>query len=168
MFSRIVIAIAFIAVPAVWSYSAGAPPEVCGDLLPKHHVAPQSSRSPYAVTISSEQVRSGDTITIKIAGKSPKDTIKGFFVEVLDGNNKPIGSFDIDPQHPLIQTRNCFGGLNVSIFFLLLLLYNFSVFLWLILCLQYNNISFNRMNWFWMKNYKIPYYWRNVCVTPSV
>lgn len=113
MFSRVVIAIALIAVPVAWGYSAGAPPDVCGDLLPKHHVAPQSSASPYRVSTTADKVRSGDTITITIAGQSSKDTIKGFFAEVTDESGRPIGSFDIDPSNPHIQTRNCAGGSKV-------------------------------------------------------
>lgn len=114
MIFRALCLVALLAVPAAWGYSSGAPADVCGDMTPKHHVDPQSSASPYSVRVSNAQIRSGEAVTVDVAGNSPSDTIKGFFIQARDGANTPIGSFQVDPNDPLIQTRNCFNGVNVS------------------------------------------------------
>lgn len=112
MFCRVLFAIALVAVPA-WGYGAGAPPDVCGDMTPKHHVAPQSSPSPYTVRVSSTQIRSGEPVTVDIIGNTATDTIKGFFAEARS-NNQIVGTFQVDPNDPHVQTRNCPPGQSVS------------------------------------------------------
>lgn len=120
MLFRVVFAVALVAVPAVWGYSAGAPPEVCGDLTPQHHVAAQSSASPYILQVSNSQIRSGQAVNVEITGRSAGDTIKGFFVVARDSANNAVGQFQVDPSDPIVQTRNCPGGNQVSCYVLLL------------------------------------------------
>lgn len=112
MICRVLFAIALVAVPA-WGYGAGAPLDVCGDMTPQHHVQPQKSPSPYTVRVSSTQIRSGEPVTVDIKGNSASDTIKGFFAEARS-NGQIVGTFQVDPQDPHVQTRNCPPGQSVS------------------------------------------------------
>lgn len=114
---RFVFALAVLAVP-VWSYSAGAPEGACGDMVPQHHVAAQTSPAPYAIAVSKQQIRSGESVQVTISGQTQKDTIKGFLVQARVGQ-APVGQFDVAPTNPYIQTLNCGNGKAVSIIFLL-------------------------------------------------
>lgn len=84
--------------------------------MPQHHVEAQTSPSPYHATIDTDKVRAGDTITITVSGATEKDKIKGFFLEVLDKNGKPFGSFDVASDDKYVQTRNCAGGSKVWLY----------------------------------------------------
>lgn len=113
---RVFAAIALICViPSAWSYSAGAPEEACGDMIPKHHVAPQSSKAPYKLLLSTKELRSGEdeSVNLEIKGNTAGDTIKGFLLQARIGD-KPVGKFTVKSTK-YAQLLDCSGGKSVSI-----------------------------------------------------
>lgn len=106
-----------MAVAATNAYSTGAPDEACFDMVPQHHVDPQSSKAPYQVQLSKNQLRSGDTVDVIIHGLSESDTIKGFMVQARVGET-PVGKWLVDKKHSYGQQLSCGNGSGVSITFL--------------------------------------------------
>ncbi|XP_053695464.1 putative defense protein Hdd11 [Sabethes cyaneus] len=102
---------ALCAVP-VLSFSAGAPADACGDMIPQHHTDPQSSAAPYKILLEKKQIKSGEAVTVTVQGNSAKDTIKGLLCQARVGET-PVGSFDVAPDNKYIQTLNC-GKSNKS------------------------------------------------------
>ncbi|XP_055643172.1 putative defense protein Hdd11 [Toxorhynchites rutilus septentrionalis] len=104
-FVCVLLAIAMCAVPAL-SFSAGAPKDACGDMIPQHHTDPQKSAAPYKILLDKKQIKSGQGVTVTVQGNSPSDTIKGLLCQARVGET-PVGSFDVPPSNNLIQTLNC-------------------------------------------------------------
>lgn len=103
------------------AYSAGAPISVCDSMVPNHHVDPQASDSPYRLTVSANQARIGESVTVTIDGVTPANTIKGFMVEARQGG-KIVGWFDASGEK-FAQTIDCDDKSQVNICFVLLLLF---------------------------------------------
>lgn len=117
MFCRAFVSIALIcAIPCVYTYSGGAPPDACSDMTPKHHVKPQKSPVPYTLSTSTDKLRAGqnEPVSLKIQGKSAGDTIKGFMIQARIGE-KPVGKFIVKSKKHA-QLLNCLDGLEVSKF----------------------------------------------------
>lgn len=93
----------------------GAPDEACFDMVPQHGVDPQSSKAPYQVHLSKNQLRSGDKVDITIHGLKQTDTIKGFMVQARVGET-PVGKWLVDKNNSYGQQLNCGNGSGVSIF----------------------------------------------------
>lgn len=74
MFSyRNLIVIALVcAVPAVYTYSDGAPEGACEDMTPQHGVDPQASDAPYKIFLSSTQLDStkNQQVHVKVQGNN--------------------------------------------------------------------------------------------------
>lgn len=97
-------------------FSKGAPDSECESLTPRHHVEAQKSTFPYNIVLSKKQIRSGETITVTIKGKSADDTIKGFIAQARVGSaSTPIGSFDASPSSQYAQIKNCGNSKGVSL-----------------------------------------------------
>lgn len=111
-----IILICLTAVVSTNAYSAGAPGEACFDMIPQHHVDPQSSKAPYRIQLSKNQLRSGDRVDITISGLSQSDTIKGFMVQARVGET-PVGKWIVDKSNSYGQPLNCGNGIAVSKFF---------------------------------------------------
>lgn len=114
-------------------YSDGAPPEVCGDMLPKHGPLGQTTPSPYTLTLNRKSVKPGETITLTLASKD-SGKFKGFLVQARDAAGSPIGSF---APLPASKTSNEFKGkwkllscpkgpANVSVYILLCYICRYS------------------------------------------
>lgn len=103
------------ALPSAYSFSAGAPESACGDMIPQHHVEPQSSEAPYKFILANgSQYQAGQSVNLKIEGNSAGDTIKGFMLQARIGD-KPVGKFDIPAKSKkYVQLLSCSGGLGVS------------------------------------------------------
>lgn len=91
--------IVFVALfaPAVWSYSSGAPKDIClsgdakVDLFPQHGgVESQESPIPYKLN-GPTKVKAGETVSFTLTGNNNLK-FKGF---ILQGraNGQPVGSF---------------------------------------------------------------------------
>lgn len=119
--------IAFVcAIPSAYSYSAGAPEQACGDMIPQHHVDPQESEAPYKLLLSSNQLRSdkSESVNIKIQGNEAAHTIKGFMLQARVGD-EPVGKFTVKSlKHA--QLLNCSNGKGVSHFFFIFIYLHFS------------------------------------------
>ncbi|XP_055548249.1 putative defense protein Hdd11-like [Wyeomyia smithii] len=90
----------------VLSFSAGAPTDACGDMIPQHHTDPQKSAAPYKINLAKKQIKSGEGVTVTVQGNSAKDTIKGLLCQARVGET-PVGSFDVPPNNSFIQTIDC-------------------------------------------------------------
>ncbi|XP_047544731.1 putative defense protein Hdd11 [Vanessa atalanta] len=87
-------------------YSVGAPESACKDMIPRHPVPPQKKASPYIITTSTKEVKAGTPMQVTISGKTANDTIRGIMLQARAGD-KIVGTFKVDPNHPLAQTMNC-------------------------------------------------------------
>lgn len=104
-----------MAVAVVQGYSNGAPAEECGTMTPRHHVDPQKGAAPYDITLSKRSVRAGESVEIRIRGKTANDLIKGLLVQARVGDT-PIGKFDVSPSRQYVQTLDCGSSRSVSRF----------------------------------------------------
>ncbi|CAG2182137.1 unnamed protein product, partial [Oppiella nova] len=101
-------------VKVIKCYPTGAPEAVCEGLVPKHGVAPQTSKSPYVLTAHQTN---GSMIELII--ESHQNTpFRGFAIQAHNVNqsNEVIGQFSVqeqDRQH--IHTIHCSGGRNNTI-----------------------------------------------------
>ncbi|XP_015524834.1 putative defense protein Hdd11 [Neodiprion pinetum] len=95
-------------VAAAQGFSAGAPPAVCEDMTPKHHVDPQAGPSPFKISIDKSTISPGDKVEITLEALDHA-TFKGFLVEGRQGNDI-IGSFSVDPNDKEAQTIDCPKG----------------------------------------------------------
>lgn len=111
-----VILICLMAVAATNAYSTGAPEDACFDMVPQHHVDPQSSKAPYRVLLSKKQLRSGDKVDVTIQGLTKTDTIKGFMIQARVGDT-PVGKWLVEKADAYGQTLSCGNGIGVSILF---------------------------------------------------
>jgi hypothetical protein len=92
-------------------YGKGAPnaPIICETMLPKHNVEPQTTPSPYKITLSESKLTGGDTMTIKL--EAPEgEYFKGYLVLVKKAGGdtkKPFGQFNVTSNYT--QALDCFG-----------------------------------------------------------
>lgn len=120
----------------IHAYSKGAPVGACDDMVPQHHVDPQSTKAPYDFIISKSTIKAGDTVQITIKGKSAENKIKGLLVQARVGN-QPIGKFSIPSNNPYVQTIDCGNGsfvsiflccpLTISYFFVIYMIYTYAI-----------------------------------------
>ncbi|XP_055712114.1 putative defense protein Hdd11 [Phlebotomus papatasi] len=109
-FRCIIFAVA-IALPAAWANSAGAPVVACDDLVPQHHVDPQTSPAPYSYVLPQKRtVAPGESFQVTVKGNSKTDTIKGFLVQArTPGDSQSVGTFTSLPGQTT-QTLTCGKG----------------------------------------------------------
>lgn len=76
--SRNLMFIALVCViPAVYTYSDGAPEGACDNMIPQHGIEPQASAAPYKIFLSSKQLDStkNQQVNIKIQGNGAGKSI---------------------------------------------------------------------------------------------
>lgn len=109
-----ILLLTLLVAPSIYAYSSGAPAGACFDMVPQHHVDPQSSDAPYNVLVAASKVRAGDFVDVRIQGKTSKDTIKGFMVQARVGET-PVGQFQVKPNDQYVQTVDCGNGKNNAV-----------------------------------------------------
>ena len=90
---------------------AGAPKSACADLIPRHFVDPQSTKSPYEVIVSKNKTKMSDSEVIEIVLRSTTNeaTIRGFICQGRIGDN-PVGEFRVDSgSQAFTQVTDCFA-----------------------------------------------------------
>lgn len=131
LFPRMFKCIVFIALftPAVWSYSAGAPKDICLsndpniDLFPQHHdVKSQTSPIPYTLSGPSK-VKAGETVSFTLKGNNNL-TFKGFIMQGR-ANGQPVGSFTPKTNSQTVDCKGAKVGIRDSLLTLLSLNPNF-------------------------------------------
>lgn len=103
-------ACSFVAI--VSAYSGGAPVDVCDDMLPKHPVAPQTSKLPYTLQSTKSSASPGDRVKITINGNGGKP-FKGLLIQGRQGD-EIVGSFEVSDSDKYIKTINCPKGTKVK------------------------------------------------------
>jgi len=91
-------------------YPGGAPQKACESMTPEHGSDPQSSKSPYEISLKQLTVRNGENLIIQL--ESPiKRSFKGFLVIVkkVGEPEQAYGSFSSNEN---VKTLNCFHGNN--------------------------------------------------------
>lgn len=112
--------IVFIAIfaPAVWSYSSGAPKDIClsddpnVDLFPQHHgLKSQESPIPFTLT-GPNQVKAGETVSFTLKANN-NVSFKGF---ILQGraNGQPVGSFTPKTNSQALDCKSSKVNLNIT------------------------------------------------------
>lgn len=103
------IAVLCVALVGVHAFKTGAPPQACGDMVPQHHTDPQSTPSPYLVSVDRTKAKAGDNVKVTISAKSG-DALKGFLVQARV-DNTPVGQF---LESKDVAVISCGNGKNVS------------------------------------------------------
>jgi Reeler domain len=84
--------------------STGAPLIACNDLRPNHTPeGPQTSPSPFTITLSSTTVTAGNPVQVTIAGPG----FRGFMIQARNPGGQLIGVFTASGS---VQTLNCVPG----------------------------------------------------------
>jgi hypothetical protein len=97
-----------IAIPAhITAFKSGAPEEACDSMIPDHHSTPQSTQSPYTITLNKSKVKAGDIVEVTLSG-SDSTKFKGYLIQARVGNT-PIGKFQKGPE---IKLLNCGSGVG--------------------------------------------------------
>jgi hypothetical protein len=66
---------------SVLAYPTGAPDIACNTMFPDHGGAPETSPAPVRITLSSNRVRPGQTITITIESTTGGFQFRGFMLQ---------------------------------------------------------------------------------------
>lgn len=98
-----------------WAYSSGAPESVCSDMTPKHPVDPQKTKFPYKISVSKNEVKSGETVDITVGGDK---NFKGYLLQVRDGD-KAVGTFVVSDSDKYTRAINCNDIKGVSTVFVI-------------------------------------------------
>ncbi|KAJ6649690.1 putative defense protein Hdd11-like [Pseudolycoriella hygida] len=109
-----VLFICLTTIAAANAFSAGAPDLACFDMVPQHHVDPQSSKSPYLVKLSKNQLKSGDQVDVTIHGLKQSDTIKGFMMQARVGDT-PVGKWLVKKNDSYGQPLSCGKGIDNAV-----------------------------------------------------
>merc|ERR1711997_3872 len=79
------------------AWSSGAPSSACRSMKPGHGNSIQTSPSPISVTLSSDNVSQGNSVTLYLTGKNGVQ-FKGFLIHAFDSNNNIVGTFNPSPN----------------------------------------------------------------------
>ncbi|CAB3374197.1 Hypothetical predicted protein [Cloeon dipterum] len=85
-------------------YGGGAPEGACGDMVPQHHTPPQTSESPYTISVNKNSVRPKEKVYVTLSSKQG-DTFKGFFIQARVGDTA-VGKFDAAAGVKLVNCGN--------------------------------------------------------------
>lgn len=100
-------------------YPSGAPLDRCGDMMPKHNVAPINEPPPYEISVSRAHHETAlKKLFVNIHSKDESIHFKGFLLEARgkwDGQS--IGEWTTDVKHT--KTLDCFGKSNVWLLILI-------------------------------------------------
>ncbi|KAE8610569.1 hypothetical protein XENTR_v10012171 [Xenopus tropicalis] len=99
---------------SVFSFPSGQISASCDTMLPQHRGStPQTTASPYFITVSNTTFKSGDSITVTIQSNSG-NTFKGFLLEALSvGGDTATGTFTITNGDT--QGLSCSAGPNSAV-----------------------------------------------------
>eukprot|EP00079_Xenopus_tropicalis_P035335 XP_017949106.1 PREDICTED: putative ferric-chelate reductase 1 [Xenopus tropicalis] len=99
---------------SVFSFPSGQISASCDTMLPQHRGStPQTTASPYFITVSNTTFKSGDRITVTIQSNSG-NTFKGFLLEALSvGGDTVTGTFTITNGDT--QGLSCSAGPNSAV-----------------------------------------------------
>ncbi|KAL2088096.1 hypothetical protein ACEWY4_016924 [Coilia grayii] len=85
------------------AYPTGAPSSVCVSMLPNHGVGPQSTGSPFNLTVNASTYRHGELITVYIGSS---ETYRGILLQARSADSSAaVGSWINLPSH--FQTLKC-------------------------------------------------------------
>ncbi|XP_061177112.1 putative ferric-chelate reductase 1 homolog [Saccostrea echinata] len=91
-------------------YPSGAPESACDNMTPIHGAPPQTTSSPYVITMSSSHLTTENNLTITISSKDGQTTFKGFLLEVFTNLSSPIRFTGGEFKVPDNAKRRCIGG----------------------------------------------------------
>jgi hypothetical protein len=98
-----------VTIPAhIIAYKSGAPETVCDSMVPEHHSKPKSEPSPYTITLTTLNIKAGESLNVTLSGND-NTKFRGYFIQARVGNT-PIGKFE---QLQGINLVNCGGGVGV-------------------------------------------------------
>jgi hypothetical protein len=96
------------------AFKLPSPPEVCESMIPVHlrGVSPQSSESPYRLTVSHTHINVGAHFDITLTSDNSSELFRGFMLQVRsDNTSKPFGVFVRTPEAKYLY---CSPGKRVS------------------------------------------------------
>lgn len=91
---------------SVDSFGIGAPSKACFNGIPQHGVPAQASRSPYCIKLSRNQMKSGESLNIKVSGKTENATFTGLLIRAMV-DNQIVGNFQLPTESPYVQFVDC-------------------------------------------------------------
>lgn len=90
---------------STWSSSSGAQPSSCRTLTPSHgENQPQISEAPVTITLSAQNVRQGESMTVTIEGQNGF-AFRGFIIQAqaLTEEAQVVGRFDVTENMRLMS-----------------------------------------------------------------
>lgn len=98
----------------VQAHPEGAPTSVCSSMSPSHDGSEaQTSPFPYEINFADKPIKSGESITVTIKGRTENNNFKGIMVQARV-DEAPVGTFDVSASSDSLQTMNCPAGEQVS------------------------------------------------------
>uniref|UniRef100_A0A8C1SAV5 Ferric-chelate reductase 1a n=1 Tax=Cyprinus carpio TaxID=7962 RepID=A0A8C1SAV5_CYPCA len=100
---------------SISGYKNGKVEKSCASMMPEHHSQPNTTASPYTLTVNTSQFSPGDNIRVVLSGS---EHFEGFLIQARDATNPDgpaIGSFKlVDPDISQGLTCNSIEGSAVS------------------------------------------------------
>uniref|UniRef100_A0A9R1SNS0 Ferric chelate reductase 1 n=2 Tax=Cyprinus carpio TaxID=7962 RepID=A0A9R1SNS0_CYPCA len=100
---------------SISGYKNGKVEKSCASMMPEHHSQPNTTASPYTLTVNTSQFSPGDNIRVVLSGS---EHFEGFLIQARDATNpdgQAIGSFTlVDPDISQGLTCNSIEGSAVS------------------------------------------------------
>lgn len=108
-------------VSVVLGYETGAPRDSCSDMTPQHGNNTGGSEAQYRLTVSSDEVRAGDEVTVRLESVPLEENIfLGFLIQARSIDDKDqlgqeaIGEFVLNEENQrFAQLLDCQKGLKV-------------------------------------------------------
>ena len=98
-------------VAVVRGFSGGAGEAACETMIPQHGPSPQSTPSPYTLSVVATTYSSNEEISVTLAGAP---SFKGYMIQARTLSGQRIGTFSLaaDQNHRCSQvtSRGCGGG----------------------------------------------------------
>uniref|UniRef100_A0A8C2H6B7 Ferric-chelate reductase 1a n=1 Tax=Cyprinus carpio TaxID=7962 RepID=A0A8C2H6B7_CYPCA len=100
---------------SISGYKNGKVEKSCESMMPEHHSQPNTTASPYTLTVNARKFSPGDNIRVALSGS---EHFEGFLIQARDATNPDgpaIGSFTlVDPEISQRLTCNSIEGSAVS------------------------------------------------------
>ncbi|XP_038127903.1 putative ferric-chelate reductase 1 [Cyprinodon tularosa] len=94
------------AVPVVWCFSSGLVSDSCVDMSPHHAGSPQTTASPFTVSVKQSGFRPGEDVTVSLQAPASRPFM-GFLLAAREpGGQSGVGSFVVDSDSARLLT--CF------------------------------------------------------------
>lgn len=97
---------------------SGAPPAACDSMTPGHGFDPQTTISPYQLSVSQRSVKGGETVTVEIFSTVSGESFKGFLLQArTEGDDYEIvGEFlENEDEATPFNFRNCSTGIRNAV-----------------------------------------------------